>query len=425
MKNHGFLKLILAVVILVALSIPGNAQFTAHRLFAFLQDTYNQKDAKLSDFLVGELNQFVQDYPDSGHAADACFFVAKVYQEKGKRHEALAATYKTMYLFPDNRFQKDFADLVQSIILKDKAYRDKQEKLLAILNGQFAGATFADRHFSYLTFLIELDESNLYDWTLNEAKYFASRFPNDGHVYLVMQWIADLYAKTDKAREAVASYLKLSYIFPNNPLLPYAHYNCAKLLYKEIGDYEKAVSLCDQILTEYPASEYAGASLFMSGEIKEKKLKDYDGAVAAYRKLIDTYPQYIKSIDALLAIGEINSKKLKNYSAAIEAYNEFIQKYKSSPHGVDALEAIGDIYNDNIKDFSKAAEYYAQIAEVYPTYDKAPNMLLKAGALCEEKLNDYKKAIEYYQIVIDKYPEDKKAGDAAKKIEKAKEKAGL
>ena len=228
----------------------------------------------------------------------------------------------------------------------------------------------------------------------------------------------------DKAREAVASYLKLEYLYPNNPLLPYAHYNRARLLYQELSDNQNAIEVCSQIVSAYPASEYASASLFMLGEIKEKKTKDYDGAIAAYRKLVDTYPQYVKSVNALLSIGEINSKKLKNYSVAIIAYNEFIEKYQSSPRGVEALEAIGDIYNENLKDYSKAAEYYGKIAELYPTYDKAPNMLLKAGALCEDKLSEHNKAIEYYQLVVDKYPESKKAGDAAKKIAKAKEKAG-
>ena len=424
MKYHQVVKFILMMVVLFTLSVLANAQYTANKLFTFLQETYNRHDSKLYDFMIVELNQFLQTFPDSGYVADASYLLAKVYEEKGKKHETLAAAYKSLYLYPDTSFHKECADLIQEIIAKEKAYRDKQEKLLAILKGTFTGATLADRYYAYLTFLINLDESNLYDWTLNEAKYFVSRFPNDTRLYTVMQWIADLYAKTDKAREAVASYLKLDYLFPNNPLLSYAQYNRARLLYVEIGDNQNAIEVCKQIVSAYPASEYASASLFMLGEIKEKKTKDYGGAIAAYRKLVDTYPQYVKSVNALMAIGEINSKKLKNYSMAIIAYNEFIEKYKSSPRGVEALEAIGDIYNDNLKDYSKAAEFYAQIAEIYPTYDKAPDMLLKAGSLCEDKLSDYNKAIEYYQLVVDKYPESKKTDDAAKKIAKAKEKVG-
>ena len=424
MKGHHVLIIVLSVIMLMTVSFPANAQYTADRLFNYLQETYNRHDSKLFDFMVAELNQFVQTFPDSARAADASYLLARLYDEKGKEREALVTAYKTFYLYPNSSLREESAALVQGIFTKEKVYQDKQERLLAILNVAPAGGTAADRYESYLTFLKELDDSNLYDWTLKEARYFATKFPSDSSLYNVLQWIADLYAKGDKPREAVVSYLKLESLYPDNPLLPYARYSRAKLLYEKLDDYQTAIDVCNQVVSAYPSSEYASASLFMLGEMKEKKIKDYEGAIAAYRKLVDTYPQYVKSINALLAIGELNAKKLKNYPVAIMAYSEFIEKYKSSPRAVEALEAIGNIYYDNLKDYIKAAEYYAKISDLYPTYEKAPDMLMKAGSICEDKLADYQKAIEYYQLVVDKYSDSKKAGDAAKKIAKAKEKIG-
>ncbi len=422
MKSFYILKLILIVVVLFTISFPADAQYSAGRLFTFIQDIYNRHDNKLNDFLIVELNQFLQTFPDSGKASDASFLLARVYDEKGKEHEALAATFKTFFVFPDANRQIEYTSTVQEIIKNENAYREKKEKLLAVLNSPSTVAKPADRYFAYLSFLMELDEAKLCEWTLNEARYFSSRFPNDEHLYKVMQWIADLYVKMDKPREAVASYARLDLVDPTNPELPYAWYHRARLLHEEIGDFQTAMDIANQIVMMYPSSEYAAASLFLLGEIKEKKIKDYDGALVAYRKLVDTYPQNTKSVNAMLAIGEINTKKLKNYTAAIATYTEFIDKFKSSPRGVEAVEAIGDIYQDNLKDYQKAAEYYAKVAELYPTYEKAPDMLLRAGSICEDKLSDPNKAIEYYQQIIDKYPDSKKAGDAAKKITKAREK---
>lgn len=424
MKVHHVLTIVLSVIMLLTVSFPANAQYAADRLFNYLQEIYNQHDNKLFDFMVAELNQFLQTFPDEARAADASHLLARLYDEKGKKREALAAAYKTVYLYPNSSLRQESAALIQVIFTKEKVYQDKQERLLAILNGVPTGGTAADRYDSYLTFLKELDDSNLYDWTLKEARYFTAKFPNDSSLYNVLQWIADLYAKGDKPREAVASFLKVETLYPDNPLLAYARYSRAKLLYEKLDDYQTAIDVCNQVVSAYPSSEYAGASLFMLGEMKEKKIKDYDGAIAAYRKLVDTYPQYVKSINALLAIGELNSKKMKNYPVAIMAYSEFIEKYKSSPRAVEALEAIGNIYYDNLKDYIKAAEYYAKISDLYPTYEKAPDMLMKAGSICEDKLADYQKAIEYYQLVVDKYSDSKKSGDAAKKIAKAKEKIG-
>lgn len=424
MRNHHALKRILVALIFIALSVPAQAQSVADKLFSFLMETYNRHDSKLYDFLIVELNQFLETAADPVASSNAAYLLTKIYDQKGKKHEAVASAFKTLYLYPDTSFHSECKEIIQRIIPKEKAYRDKQEKLLGILNGTFSDATSADRFYGYLAFLIDLDNRNLYDWTLNEARYFVTHFSNDTRLYTALQWIADLYSKTDQAREAVASYWKLEYLFPDNPLLPYAQYQRARLLYEAISDNQAAIDLCNQIVTVYPTSDYASAALFMVGEIKEKKTKDFEGAIAAYRKLVDTYPQYIKSINALLSIGEIDAKKLKNYSAAIMAYSEFVEKFQSSPRGVEALESIGDIYNDNLKDYGKAAEYYARIADLYPTYEKAPDLLLKAGALCEEKLSDFNKAIDYYQIVLNKYPDSKKASDATKKIAKSKEKAG-
>lgn len=424
MKYLHPLKLILIVTFLFTATIPSNAQFNTDKLFAFLQETYNQHDKKLHEFLVIELNQFVKSFPDSANVADACFVLAKVYQEKGKKHEALATYYKTMFLYPNFSKHKECADIVREIIAKERAYRDKKEKLAAILDGEFTGETTADKYYFYLNFLMELDESKLFDWTLAETRQFFYQFPNYVHIDTVVKWIADLYAKKGDGREAAVSYLKLGYTHPDSPLLPYSLYSRSMLLYQKLGKYEAAMNVFEQIISVYPESEYASASFFMLGEIKEKKMKDYEGAITDYRKLVDTNPQYKKSVYALLAIADIYSKKKNDYPAAIAAYNEIIEKYQTHSLGVSALEKIGDIYKDKLKDYKKSAEYYAKIAELYPAYEKAPDMLLKAGTVCEDKLNDYKKAIEYYQLVVDKYSEHKKASTAQKRLSKAKYKMG-
>ncbi len=47
MRNHHALKLILAGLIFIALSIPAHAQSPANTLINFLQETYNRYDSKL------------------------------------------------------------------------------------------------------------------------------------------------------------------------------------------------------------------------------------------------------------------------------------------------------------------------------------------------------------------------------------------
>ena len=404
-------------------NISNHAQYDTNELFTYLEEIYNQNNKKLYDFLIVELNQFMESFPDSEKIADVCFLLAKVYQDKGEEHEAVAAYYKTMFLYPNYSQHKKCADIIREIIAKKKrAFKNKKEKLLNILNGQFTGETIADRYYDYLKFLFQLDEAKLYDWTLANARIFLRQFPNDSHIDTVTQWIADLYARKGEALQATVSYMKLSYTNPNSPLLPYSLYSRGKLLCQKLGKYEDGISVFNRIISDYPKSQYASASLFMLGEIKEKKMKDYDGAIADYTKLVNTDPQYKKSVVALLHVCDIYAKKKKDYPAAIAAYNEVIEKFKSHTSAANALEKIGDIYKSKLKDYKKSAETYAKIVELYPAYEKAPDMLLEAGSVCEVKLKDYDKAIEYYQLVINNYSENKKASVAKKRISKVKNK---
>jgi len=422
MKINKLFCLALIVFLMGSFTIPALSQHTPIKVLNFLEETWNLKEDKLRDLLIQELHQFVAAFPDTTLSGDACYLLAKVYNEKGKKPEALASLYKGLYLYPDFSRRQESIALAQAMIAKEKDYQKKQEKLLNVLSGPILKATRADRYFAYLTFLMEFNEKDLNEWTRDEAGSFITEYPNDGHMYSVLQWIADLYAQADKNYEAANGYKKLQVLYPDNANLPYAIYNQAKLMYEKLDQNKEAVEVCRTLFLNYPQNEYAAPALFMFAEIKTKKLKDHMGAVDAYRKLLDAYPNDKMAVDALMAIGDLNKDKLDNPTNAIAVYDEFITKFRSSPRGVEALVNAGDIYKDKLKDYSRAAEYYAKISEVYPTYEKAPDMLIKAGELCEDKLKDYAKAVSYYQMILNKFGESKKADDARKKIEKAKSK---
>jgi len=412
----GYLVLIMLSANLV------QAQNHADKLFEFLQETYNQQDKKLHDFLIVELNHYLHTFPDGEHAAEAQYLVAKVYEAKGKEPQAFAAFMKTMYLYPNSSKHEECARAVRKIIAKEKPYAQRSEELLATVDGLFGSKGGADGYFDYLRFLVELKENKLNDWALNETREFQVRFPRDPRLDQVMTWTADLYGRKGDHRQAAASYLKLDYAFPDSPLLPYTRYNRGLLLYKKLGEPEKANETFRQVVALHPESAHAGDALFMAGEVKEKKLKDYSGAIVDYRRLVNTYADHVKAVEALFAIARIHEKNLNNPAAAIVAYNEVVEKYPENERGIKALKRAGDLYKNKLKQFDKAAEQYARIAEVYPDYEKAPDMILEAGSVCEDKLEDYQKAIDYYEILLEKFPNHKKANEANRRIDRALEK---
>ena len=413
----------ICIFILIAVMVnPAGAQGVDDKLFTFLQETHTLNDKKLRDFLIDELDQYLMIYPESRHAADASFLLAKTYEERGKKHEALAMYCKTAFLYPDSALQRKCGEAAREIISRESEYRDKQEKLNAVFTAESVADEADDRYYSYLDFLAGLDASKLHGWTLSEIRRFISCYPTDVRMDRLIHWMGESYMKMNKPLEASMQFSKLAVISPESPLVSYALYCRGRLLYEKLNKADDAAGELTLVVTTYPESEYAGESLFLLGEIKEKKLRDYEGAIAEYRKLVDTYPDFAKNVSALLAMSEIYLNRLKNYQAAIQANMEIIEKYRTSPQGVEALEKVADIYENKLKDYKKSAEYYAKVAEFYPASEKAPDMLLKAGSICESRLNDYKRAIEYYQRIIDQYPNHKKANDAKSRMSKAKDK---
>ncbi|MGH7594896.1 MAG: tetratricopeptide repeat protein [bacterium] len=423
MRTPSWRRLAYAFAACSLIAAAAHAQEDPGKLFTYLQDLYNRHDKNLSEFLIDELNQYVMRFPDGEKAPEAQYLLAKVYQEKGDKHKALAAFLKVMSLYPHADRRQESANEARLIITSDNAYKEKRTALLATLETPPAGENPADRYYHYLNRVTALGNDDVANVLLDDARKFLAQFAEDTRQDSVLLVIAELYARKGDERETEASYLRLEYYFPESPLLPYARFSRGVILSKELGDHKRAIEVLSEVVTKHPQSEHAATAQLEIAEIKREKLKDYAGAVADYRKFIESKADSAKAVEALWAIGETNLNNLKDYNGAIQAFSEIVEKHQADKRAASAMEKVGDIYKDKLADYGKAAEQYAQIAEVFPEYEKAPDLLLKAGALCEDKLKDDRRAAEYYRRTFEKFPKHKSADEAKKRIEKAQKKS--
>jgi TolA-binding protein len=200
------------------------AQEDPGKLFTYLQDLYNRHDKNLSEFLIGELNQYVTRFPDGEKAPEAQYLLAKVYQEKGDKHKALAAFLKAVLLFPNADRRQESANEARLILTAENAYKEKRAAMLATLEALPAGEHPADRYYHYLNQVMALDNNDIANLILDDARKFLVQFPDDARQDSVLLAIAEVYARKGDKRETEASYLRLEYCFPESPLLPYARY---------------------------------------------------------------------------------------------------------------------------------------------------------------------------------------------------------
>lgn len=408
---------------LFLLAETGSARENPDKLFSYLQEVFNRHNKNLHNFLLTELNQYIVNFPTSEKTPEAQYLIAKVYQEKGNKPQAVAAFLKTIYLYPGASWQQEAAQAARKMITEEGAFKEKRAKLLALVEATPKGQTPADRYFEYLLAVMGVEQADVYEVVIDDARKFLILFPEDARQDTTIQMMAEVYAKNGEKHEAEASYLRLEYCCTESPLLPSTRYKRGVLLSEALGEHKMAIDALNEVVTKNPQSEYATQAIFKMGEIKKEKLKDYGGAIANYRRFVETSPDSVKAVEALWAIAEINTENTKDYGSAIATYTEIVEKHKADKRAVTAFEKIGDVYKDKLADYNKAAEQYAKIAEVFPYYEKAPELIIKAGGLCEDKLKDYKRAIDYYNILLDKFPQSKSADEARKKIERAKAKA--
>jgi len=416
MQNKFHSTIIGWLLCLVAWIGTANSQYTADDLFLFLNETYDQKEKKLNDFLIDELQQFIWRFPESSNAPIALYMSSMIYLEQRKSHAAVASLLKASSLYPHSHQFSVCTDTLKKILKKNRQQLQYGDKLLTLLVVPSDSLTFKDKYFKYLQILVLLNESDLREWTLKEFYQFFKYAPDYIANDQVLKWTGDWLLKDGQVREAEATYLKLEYLFPTSSLLPLSRIARGKVLFQKLGKPVAATLQFQDIVEKHAGNEVAGTAMFYLGQIYEEKLRKYPEAIKNYQQLVDVHPGHSFEFGALWAIANINEKKLKKYSAAITALDTIVARDTQERKQVVAQKRIGEIYEKQLKQYQPAALNYAKIAMLYPGYSEASEMLLKAGILSYKKAKDPHTAILYFKTILKKFPGSPEIRDTQKHI---------
>lgn len=415
-------KTVLIMAGLICMITAGNIlAANASENFEFLRKVFNKHQDHMGDYLVHEIKAFMKTYPDNEQIAEASYLLAQVYLEMNEEDKSFAQLMKTLYLYPNGGNHVTVVGDVHKIITDEKRYREKEEFISGIADGEFRDDSKSENYYNYLVFLHELDEDNLYDWTLDEMYHFIESFASNEHSEEIQRWIADTWYARGDENAAVNGYLKYEELYPKSKDLPYVMIKRAKIMNRDLKQPGDAIALLTEVIEKYPETDYAATALYDRGMIKEERNDDYEGAIQDYRSLVQMKPQNNNAVDALMEIARIREKKMKAYRSAIKVYDEVINDYPVDIRGVQALQESAELAM-KLDDYLDAANRYAKIATQYPDYKEAPKMAFKAADIARGKLKDLHKAIEYLQLVVTNFPDTEASRDAQKKISDLQEK---
>ncbi len=180
--------------------------------------------------------------------------------------------------------------------------------------------------------------------------------------------------------------------------------------YQDLGELEKAVTVYDQILRDYPDSVYADYVQYRQG-IALLKMERIEAATLSFQGLQANFPQskYIHDTYYYLALAYF---KKGNWAAAKQYINDFIKNLPA----MDSLESqayyILALSEFNTENYEEALNIFQQIIKKYPEESSMVNNCEINVAKCYYKTDHAKEALKIFKSLVERYPQSEIAEES-------------
>lgn len=224
--------------------------------------------------------------------------------------------------------------------------------------------------------------------------------------------IGIIYYNQRDYNTAITNFQQLITDFPDSEYADDAQYYIAWSYYN-LASYEQAIFEFEKIADNYPNSEFLDNANYYIAYCNEKKLGYYVKALLQYYNFLDNYPDSLYADDAQLGIGDC-CYAMGQYNSAIEGYQKVLDNYPQSPLLALAQYSIAHSYRRMAK-YDTAINEFEKVIDNYPDNDySAPAQYYIAYSYYEYQ--NYNQAILEFQKVIDYYPDSTWPGESERLI---------
>ena len=361
-----------------ALRTNFNADVREEAMYSYALTTYESTSAFGES--ISAFNQFLSEFPNSKHTNNAQNYLANVFFTTKNYETAYEAIQKIKN--PNSRLVEARQYLLYQIGTEaftqqnhSKAIEYFNLSLQSSPNGKYAAESLYWRSEAYfLTAQPEKSIANLQNFFRNPYAKTSANFKtaNYGMAYAhfsrknygeALMWflkyadietnnragtytdalnrIGDCYFNARNFPKAEAYYSKAAELSPNTG--DYALFQSAYVAGLQ-KNYNGKILRLENLLTKYPRSEYADASMYEIGRAYIM-LENDAKALDAFKRLLNNKPSSPSARKAALDIGMIYYNQ-SNYDEAIKAYKRVISNYPSSEEAQTALESLESVYVD-------------------------------------------------------------------------------
>ena len=369
-----------------AYTINKDPRITEDALYNFAKLSYELAYNPYNQAITAFRN-YVDNYPESEHRAEAMEYLTKMYlstrnykealvsieQIENKSPELMVAYQRIVYALGVEMFNNGKYDeavsyfnksikinqnedyTAESVFWRSEAYYRLKKYPEAIQSYQEFLTTpgaYSMPIYQQANYNIAYAYFKQKDYT-NANKYFrlfVMNYQDADYVNDAYNRIADCYFIGRNFNTAIEFYDKAIAVGKRD--VDYSLYKRAESL-GPLRKFEEKAKTLERLLNEYPKSFYAGNAEFALASTYFRALKNYPKAVQHYTHIIDTYPadrNYVKK--AMLDLGLVYNN-MGEEAKAITMLKRVNQEYKGSKESKEAIKILKGIYtqNGNVEEF--------------------------------------------------------------------------
>jgi outer membrane protein assembly factor BamD len=206
------------------------------------------------------------------------------------------------------------------------------------------------------------------------------------------------------------------------------------LWYFDITKYQDAIDRLQDIIDNYPYSDYA---VLANLEIADTyfRRESYEEALSYYRDFAELHPDHPRVPYALHRAALCHYRQSKDpgrdqssTKLAVTQLEDLMRRFPNTPEATDGevlwrelrtrlgnhVMQIGDFYLDR-EEYQSAASRYRAVLDQYPGLGLDPEALYKL-AVCYEAMNLNDEATQIFQVILDNYKDTEVAESAAEML---------
>ena len=455
-RNKLILLLCLTCLFLISPIVTYSAHLeiveTEKTAFTLAKTLYSEG---LLDLSAQQFNLFVNNYPDSPLAPDACFYGAEALKRSGRYKDAIVMYGKILEMYPDfakvNETVKKISECSQNLIINEGI--EDNEALFTIFEKIFdryserfhtTGLAYYYAHLLYMR--------QRYNESLGIFERLSSNIPAGIPADELFFTLGDCYYRTGDNRSALDKWLHVVKKYSKLSFAEKSLFNVGVLHFME-GNYKESKVSFERLINGYPGGNLYQKALYgivwsfwkegmyeesaqylrmyeEKNNTDEKNLviawesfykKDFVYAYEGMKKILEKNKDTGLRDAALLLMGK-SAEGRGDFKEALKIYQRFMKEFPENPRIYDAYNRTVKIYL-TLGDLDSATKILESYTEKYASslpiqqdlrqdssvkdFNQEPDSGLDSMQIADnyQETGEAEKAIELYRDLLDKASE--------------------